>query len=47
MVAQTSRTVTTRLTCGHTVTSKPGEYATCPHGCESIRPDHLTKSRRR
>jgi hypothetical protein len=46
MVAHPSRTVTTRLTCGCTVASKPGEYATCPSGHPALRPDHLTKTRR-
>ena len=43
----TTRTVTTRLTCGCTVDSAPGEYATCPRGHDALRPDHLTKSRRK
>jgi len=47
MVAQTTRTVTTRLTCGCTVASWPGEYATCPSGHEPMRPDHLTRTRRK
>jgi hypothetical protein len=47
MVAHSSRTVTTTLTCGHTVTSQPGTYVTtCPHGCPQMRPDRLTPSRR-
>jgi hypothetical protein len=46
MVSQTIRTVTTELTCGCTVDSKPGEYATCPKSHPAIRPDHLTRSRR-
>lgn len=47
MVSQTARTVTTRLTCGCIVASKPGEYATCPSGHDAVRPDHLTKTRRK
>jgi len=47
MVAQTTRTVTTRLTCGCVVASKPGEYATCPSGHDAMRPDHLTTTRRK
>lgn len=47
MVSQTSRTVTTRLTCGCIVTSQPGVYATCPRGHAAVRPDHLTRSRRK
>jgi hypothetical protein len=47
MVAQTTRTVTTRLTCGCTVSSRPGEYAICPSGHPAERPDHLTTSRRK
>jgi hypothetical protein len=46
MVAQTTRTVTTILTCGCTVPSRPGEYATCPAGHAAMRPDRLTPSRR-
>lgn len=41
-----ARTVTTRLTCGCTVVSQPGEYATCPRGHAAMRPDHLTRSKR-
>lgn len=48
MVPHTSRMVTTTLTCGHTVTSRPGEYVTrCPSGCAQLRPDRLTTSRRK
>ena len=47
MVPHTPRTVTTTLTCGHTATGRPGEYATCPHGCPPLRPEHLTRSRRK
>ncbi len=43
----TTRTVTTRLTCGCTVDSAPGVYATCPRGHDAMCPDHLTKSRRK
>ena len=47
MVSQTKRTVTTRLTCGCIVVSQPGQYATCPSGHDAMRPDHLTKTRRK
>jgi hypothetical protein len=47
MVSQIVRMVTTRLTCGCTVVSGPGEYACCPRGHEALRPDHLTASRRK
>jgi hypothetical protein len=43
----TTRTVTTQLTCGCTVDSAPGVYATCQRGHDPIRPDHLTTSRRK
>jgi hypothetical protein len=47
MVSQTTRTVTTRLTCGCIVASQPGVYATCPSGHPAERPEHLTRTRRK